>query len=61
MECNGKKDLGRIYMESDIYTLSDAIVTSSFGTERVTPVSASTITGRYIEEQLGSHEFPENP
>lgn len=59
VECNGKKDLGRIYMESDIYTLSDAIVTSSFGTERVTPVSASTITGRYIEEQLGSHEFPE--
>ena len=59
VECNGKKDLGRIYMESDIYTLSDAIVTSSFGRERVTPVSASTITGHYIEERLGSHEFTE--
>lgn len=59
VECKGKMDLGRIYMESDMYTLADAIVTSSFGVERVTPVSASTITGRYIEERLGSHEFPE--
>lgn len=59
VECKGKKDLGRIYMESEMYTLADAIVTSSFGVERVTPVSASTITGRYIEERLGSHEFPE--
>lgn len=59
VENNGRKDLGKVYMESDMYTLSDVIVTSSIGTERITPVSASTITGHYVEERLGSHEFAE--
>ena len=59
IEVKGKADLGRLQMESDVYTLSDAIVTSSISTERVTPVSASTITGHYIQERLGSKEFTE--
>ena len=59
VESKGKADLGRLQMESSIYSLSDAIVTSTIGTERATPVSASTITGYYIEERLGSHEFTE--
>lgn len=59
VESNGKSDLGRLHMESAVYALSNAIVTSVIGTERVTPVSASTITGHYIEERLGSHEFTE--
>ena len=59
VKCNGKKDLGCIVMESDIYTLNDVIVTARLTDERVTPVSASTITGYYIQERLGSHEFTE--
>lgn len=59
IEVKGKNDLGRLQMESDTYTLSDVIVTSSISTDRITPVSASTITGHYIEERLGSHEFTE--
>ena len=59
VDCNGKNDLGRVGMQSDIYTLNDVIVTSTLWTERVTPVSASTITGHYIQERLGSHEFTE--
>ena len=59
VEVKDKDDLGRLQMESDIYTLSDVIVTAGIGTERITPVSASTITGHYIEERLGSHEFTE--
>lgn len=59
VDVKGKNDLGRLQMESNVYTLSDVIVTAGIGTERVTPVSASTITGHYIEERLGSHEFTE--
>ena len=59
IEVKGRNDLGRLYMESDAYTLSDAIVTSAISTDRKTPMSASTITGHYIEERLGSQEFIE--
>ena len=54
-----KTNLGRIYMNSSQYTLPDAIVTSSFVVEGLTPISASTITGADLEQKMGNHELVE--
>ena len=52
-------DLGIIKMEPDAVMLKDVVVTSSVAVARKTPVAVSTIQPVFIEEKLGTKEFPE--
>ena len=52
-------DLGAIPMEPDAVMLKDVVITSSVAVARKTPVAVSTITPVFIEEKLGTQEFPE--
>ena len=52
-------DLGNIPMESDAVVLKDVVITSSVAVARKTPVAMSQVPTLYIEEKLGSQEFPE--
>ena len=46
-------------MEPDAVMLKDVVITSSVAVARKTPVAVSTITPVFIEEKLGTQEFPE--
>ena len=52
-------DLGVIKMEPDAVMLNDVVITSSVAIARKTPVAVSTATPAFIEERLGTQEFPE--
>lgn len=52
-------DLGTIKMEPDAVMLVDVTITSSIAVARKTPVAVSTIDPVFIEEKLGTQEFPE--
>ena len=52
-------DLGAIKMEPDAVMLADVTITSSVAVARKTPVAVSTLDPVFIEEKLGSQEFPE--
>ena len=52
-------DLGVIRMHPDAVMLADVTITSSVAVARKTPVAVSTIEPAYIEEKLGTQEFPE--
>ena len=52
-------DLGVIKMEPDAVMLADVTITSSVAVARKTPVAVSTIDPVFIEEKLGTQEFPE--
>ncbi len=52
-------NLGVIKMEPDAVALGDVIITSSIAVARKTPVAVSTLTPAFIEEKLGTQEFPE--
>ena len=52
-------DLGTIKMEPDAVMLADVTITSSIADARKTPVAVSTIDPVFIEEKLGTQEFPE--
>ena len=52
-------DLGTIKMEPDAVMLADVTITSSVAVARKTPVAVSTLDPVFIEEKLGSQEFPE--
>ncbi|ADV44596.1 carboxypeptidase-like regulatory domain-containing protein [Bacteroides helcogenes] len=52
-------DLGVIKMEPDAVMLNDVVITSSIAVARKTPVALSTIDPVFIEEKLGTQEFPE--
>ena len=52
-------NLGVIEMKADAVLLNDVVVTSSVAIARKTPVAASTVTPVFIEERLGTQEFPE--
>lgn len=55
----GVDNLGIIKMELDAVALGDVTITSSIAVARKTPVAMSTIDPVFIEERLGSQEFPE--
>ena len=55
----GNVDLGQISMELDSKTLGDVVITSSVAVARKTPVAASNVMMEYIEEKIGTQEFPE--
>lgn len=52
-------NLGVIELKADAVLLNDVVVTSSVAIARKTPVAASTVTPVFIEERLGTQEFPE--
>ncbi len=52
-------NVGVIKLQSDAVALTDVIVTSSIAVARKTPVAMSTLEPVYIEQTLGSQEFPE--
>lgn len=51
--------IGVVMLEPDAVALSDVIITSSIAVARKTPVAVSTIDPVFIEEKLGTQEFPE--
>lgn len=53
------RNLGVIRMQADAVMLSDVTITSSIAVARKTPVAVSTIDPVFIEERLGTQEFPE--
>lgn len=55
----GVENLGIIKLDVDAVALADVTITSSIAVARKTPVALSTIDPIYIEEKLGSQEFPE--
>lgn len=52
-------DLGIIKMQPDAVMLKDVVITSSVAVARKTPVALSTVDPLFIEEKLGTQEFPE--
>ena len=55
----GVVDLGTVSMESDAHVLNDVVITSSIAVARKTPVAVSSVAMDFIEEKLGTQEFPE--
>lgn len=56
---SGTEDLGVIKLEIDAVALNDVTITSSIAVARKTPVAVSTLDPVFIEEKLGTQEFPE--
>ena len=52
-------DMGVIEMQADAVLLKDVVITSSIAVARKTPVAVSSVNPVYIEEKLGTQEFPE--
>ena len=52
-------DLGVIRMEPDALLLNDVVITSSIAIDRKTPVAVSNVEAVFIDEKLGTQEFPE--
>lgn len=52
-------ELGTVRLETDGRTLSDVIVTSQIAVARKTPVAVSSVPMSFIEEKIGTQEFPE--
>ncbi|MDO4164830.1 MAG: TonB-dependent receptor [Bacteroides sp.] len=52
-------DLGVIRMKADAVMLGDVVITSSIAVARKTPVALSSVDPVFIEEKLGTQEFPE--
>lgn len=52
-------DLGVIKMEPDAVMLNDVTITSSVAVARKTPIAVSTLDPVFIEEKMGTKEFPE--
>ena len=55
----GTVDFGVILLEADAFALDDVTITSSIAVARKTPIAVSTINPVFLEEKLGSQEFPE--
>lgn len=57
---NGSEsNVGTIQMQADAVMLNDVVITSTIAIDRKTPVAVSTIGPAFIEEKLGTQEFPE--
>ena len=46
-------------MSLDSKTLGDVVITSTIAVARKTPVAVSNVMMDYIEEKMGTQEFPE--
>lgn len=56
---SGLVNLGDIKMDLDAVALADVTITSSIAVARQTPVALSSVDPVFIEEKLGTQEFPE--
>ena len=54
-----KGDIGSIYLDPQSINLDEIAVVASVGIARKTPVAMSNITPQFIEEKIGTLEFPE--
>ena len=54
-----KGELGSIAMKTDGQVLGDVVVTSQVAVARKTPVAVSQVPMSFIEEKIGTQEFPE--
>ena len=54
-----KGEVGTIQLETDGRMLNDVIVTSQVAVARKTPVAVSSVPMTFIDEKLGTQEFPE--
>lgn len=54
-----KTNIGTITLEPDVKALEDVTITSSMAVSRKTPVAMTSVTSAFIEEKLGTQEFPE--
>lgn len=52
-------DLGTLKMTPDAVMLADVTITSSVAVARKTPIAVSSVDPIFIEEKLGTQEFPE--
>ena len=59
VKVSGNGDLGNIVMKADGQMLKDVVVTSQVAVARKTPVAVSQIPMSFIEEKIGTQEFPE--
>lgn len=55
----GNVDLETVALSLDAKTLGDVVITSSIAVARKTPVAVTTLAPEFIEEKLGTQEFPE--
>src|SRR5699024_4140739 len=55
----GDVNQGVIKMNQDAVALADVTITSSIAKDRQTPVALSSVDPVFIEEKLGTQEFPE--
>ena len=55
---NGVVDLGNVVMNPDAVALSDVVITSQ-AIARKTPVALTTIAPAFIEERIGTPDFPQ--
>jgi outer membrane cobalamin receptor len=59
LNVKSKNNLGVISLSPEAFGLGEVAVIASVGIARKTPVAMSTISPRFIEEKLGTQEFPE--
>ena len=59
LKLQGNGDLGSISMTTDGQVLKDVVVTSQVAVARKTPVAVSQVPMAFIEEKIGTQEFPE--
>lgn len=55
----GNVDLGTVRLHPDAHVLGDVVITSQIAVARKTPVAVSSVAMDFIEEKLGTQEFPE--
>lgn len=55
----GNVDLGIISLKPDAHVLGDVVITSQIAVARKTPVAVSSVAMDFIQEKLGTQEFPE--
>lgn len=56
---DSKGELGSIALKNDGQVLGDVVVTSQVAVARKTPVAVSQVPMSFIEEKIGTQEFPE--
>lgn len=59
VKVSGNGELGNIVMTTDGQVLKDVVVTSQVAVARKTPVAVSQVPMSFIEEKIGTQEFPE--
>ena len=55
----GNVDLGTVSLKPDAHVLGDVVITSQIAVARKTPVAVSSVAMDFIQEKLGTQEFPE--